>query len=696
MILDGLLTILQTLFGWLFLVITQMLLRIVDIIETFFDIFAGTEPVYYKGEPAYLFNMFFSNKAITNLFWAMAIIAIVIAFGLCIVAVARKVTDVAGTTKHTLGQIISNFIRSMVVILLLNLCIVAALNVTTVIFDRINFSMENADSLHMAQEKRYTNEEFATMTRIMATMGNYAANPSSESRYNVNSCFNAIRGEMLTLFEAGCFDYDFTATKTGKHTWQSALAQVAKAANLKEDLQLDTYYPAVQEAIGLCFDELKTNIHFKPQETAVLAKNTSESLSTAKLIFLVSSMGAEENEQFRSGSFDDALRRSYINGEKNFLSFSDVNEDFAITEINYLIALLVTLACIFFMGKIVLTFIVRMLNLILLYVVSPLFASSMSLDEGSRFQNWTQTFVMQLLAAYASVVMMRIYLFVIPIVVNNDLKFFPIDSVMYDYNIYGQLIFVLAGAWAVSKATSLITGALTGNAGAAVQEADSYFGHLISDAVGTERLYKELERGRNRSIRNKDKKRDRDERKKDAEESRTKTMNELKDVIGGNRDKGRTNTTADKKNHDDSESTLGNAGLDRMRENAGLTRDSDDSGDKSKNMFDKLNDSEVSRSSSSINKLREQMGFSSPSAYAVNDAPESFDIDSLPDLGKGRGATGNTGTKGDTGKTGAAGKSGLNSKSAPSRTRNTGGIKPKSVQQRADMKAKIKKRLSEK
>ena len=111
-----------------------------------------------------------------------------------------------------------------------------------------------------------------------------------------------------------------------------------------------------------------------------------------------------------SGSFDDALRRSYINGEKNFLSFSDVNEDFAITEINYLIALLVTLACILFMGKIVLTFIVRMLNLILLYVVSPLFASSMSLDEGSRFQNWTQTFVMQLLAAYASVVMMRIYL----------------------------------------------------------------------------------------------------------------------------------------------------------------------------------------------------------------------------------------------------------------------------------------------
>ena len=59
MILDGLLTILQSLFGWLFLLILQMLLKIVDALEKFFNIFAGTEPVYYKGEPSYLFDLFF-------------------------------------------------------------------------------------------------------------------------------------------------------------------------------------------------------------------------------------------------------------------------------------------------------------------------------------------------------------------------------------------------------------------------------------------------------------------------------------------------------------------------------------------------------------------------------------------------------------------------------------------------------------
>ena len=133
MVLDGLLTILQSLFGWLFLLILQLLLKIVDIVESFFNVFAGTTEVYYYGEPEYLFNLFFTSAGITNLFWAMVIIAVILSFGFCIVAVARKVTDISGTTKHTLGQIISNFIRSLVVILLLNICIIAALNVTGVI-----------------------------------------------------------------------------------------------------------------------------------------------------------------------------------------------------------------------------------------------------------------------------------------------------------------------------------------------------------------------------------------------------------------------------------------------------------------------------------------------------------------------------------------------------------------------------------
>ena len=605
MILEGLMTILQGLVGWLFLIILQMLLRIVDILERFFDIFAGTAPVYYDGEKSYLFDLFFSNKAITNIFWAMAIIAIIISFGFCIVAVARKVTDVSGTSKHTLGQIISNFIRSLIVILLLNLCITAAIKVTTVIFDRINYSLEHAESLQDEQERRYTDEEFATMVRILATMGNYAANPSAESRYNVNACFNAIRGELTTLYQAGCFNYDFPVVQTGKHTWQSALAQVAKCANLNEDLQLDTYYPTVQEAIILCFDELKTNSTFKPQETAVRGSGLTEKLTTAMMIFFASSMGSEENEQFLNGGFDDALRRSYINGEKDFLSFSDVNEDFAITEINYLVGLIVALACILFLGKVVLLFIVRMLNIMMLYVVSPLFASSMSLDEGSRFQNWTQSFVMQLLSAYASVVMMRIYLLVVPIVVNTKLEFFEPGTFANNYTIYGQLIFVLAGAWAVYKANSLISGALTGYAASAAQEADSAMGNVMNSLIGPGALVRELTRAR----RNKDRAKSHQKGQEKADEAKQQKKNTI-------------NTSRDRRSsRDDSGmSQSDQASLEKMRQKYGMEKVEDNSKKQSKDV--------ASTSSSSLSKMRESMGFDNPNS------PDTFNIDSLPDLGK--------------------------------------------------------------
>lgn len=658
MILEGLLTILQSLVGWLFLVIFQMLLRIVDILERFFDVFAGTAPVYYKGKENYLFDLFLSNQAITNLFWAMAIIAIVISFGFCIVAVARKVTDVSGTSKHTIGQIMSNFIRSLLVILLLNLCVTAAFKVTSVIFDRINYSLEHAESMRDEQEKTYTEEEFATMVRILATMGNYAANPSAESRYNVNACFNAIRGELITLYEAGCFNYDFPVVQTGKHTWQSALAQVAKSADLNEDLQLDTYYPTVQDAVTLCFNELKTNSTFKPQETAVRGTTITEKLTTAMMIFLVSSMGAEENEQFINGGFDDALRRSYINGEKDYLSFDDVFEDFAITQINYLIGIIAALACILFLAKIILMFIVRMLNLILLYVVSPLFASSMSLDEGSRFQNWTQSFVMQLLSAYASVVMMRIYLLVVPIVVNSDLKFFEPGTYASHLTIYGQLLFVLAGAWAVYKANGLIAGALTGNAAGAVQEADSALGHMVSWAIGTDRLWSELGRRRMNKDRAKSHARgqfDKSLRPEGAVNESAQAMKDLKEAITESRDNKRS-TESDKHSggsdkhysrDDSSIDTSGTSGLDQMRKDFRIDKDPG----ASKGFNDAENINSV-RAGSHLDSMRSSMGLDNP--YA----PESFNLDELPDLGKQTGAPkGNTvdngsGTKGTTNITG--------------------------------------------
>jgi hypothetical protein len=486
--------------------------------------------------------------------------------------------------------------------------------------------------------------------------------------------------------------------QTGKHTWQSALAQVAKCANLKEDLQLDTYYPTVQEAIILCFDELKTNSTFKPQETAVRGSSLTEKLTTAMMIFFASSMGSEENEQFKNGGFDDALRRSYINGEKDFLSFSDVNEDFAITEINYLVGLLVALACILFLAKIVLIFIVRMLNIMLLYVVSPLFASSMYLDEGSRFQNWTQSFDMQLLSAYASVVMMRIYLLVVPIVVNTKLEFFEPGTFANNYTIYGQLIFVLAGAWAVYKANGLIAGALTGNAAGAVQEADSALGHMVSWAIGTDRLWSELGRRRMNKDRAKSHARgqfDKSLRPEGAVDESAEAMKELKEAITDSRDNDRlANSDKEQFRDDTSISSAANSSLDKLRGKYKIDKDAGASpGYKEAESMENL------RVSDSLNRLRGDMGLDDPNA------PVSFNLDELPDLGSSRGSRVTNSTRSTAGTRRTAGSTtGSTTGSAAGRTSVSGGTNTLPSQNRnrtsnnrssAQMKASIKSQLKD-
>ena len=138
--------------------ICKWLLRFVELVELFFNVFAGTEKILYGDEKTYLINIFFGHDAVTNAFWAMAIIAMILSIGFTIVALARKVTDISGTTKHTIGQIDSNFIRSMLAILLLNICIVASINVANVLLDQIDFALTNAEVLDVETGARKVDE----------------------------------------------------------------------------------------------------------------------------------------------------------------------------------------------------------------------------------------------------------------------------------------------------------------------------------------------------------------------------------------------------------------------------------------------------------------------------------------------------------------------------------------------------------
>ena len=444
--------------------ICSWLLRFIELVEMFFNVFAGTEKILYGDEKTYLINIFFGHDAVTNAFWAMAIIAMILCIGFTIVALARKITDVTGTAKHTVRQIVSNFVKSMLVILTLNMCVVAAINVSNVVLDQIDFALNNAGVLHVESGGREVDEaEYAAMTRILATVANYNVNKGSEMRYNINACFNAIRTDLQALQSRGFFEYEYAMTPSGKHTWQTALAYAASAADLTVDLNLNQYYPQVDEAITLLVTELNTNPEFKPVKVGT--KEAGIAPNVKVLLFLVSSFGAEHNTMYKNGSMDDALRRGYLNETKDCTDMSTVKKDFDITGINYILLVAGSFIFLMLMLSSIIQFIERLFNLVLLYITGPLFASSMSLDEGGKFQSWLQGFVLQLLGAFGTVFVMRIYLIIMPVMSSKALVFFPNVEGFWGttINYMAQLILIIGGAFAVSKANTIINGALSGN-----------------------------------------------------------------------------------------------------------------------------------------------------------------------------------------------------------------------------------------
>lgn len=489
----------RLLFDWVFVLLCRLmqgLLRLVSFIESFFDVFAGTSKVMYKGSGDFLINIFFGHDAVTNAFWAMALIAIVMAFAFCIVGMARKAADVTDSAKQSVGQIFSNFIRCLIIILLINAISVAAINISNVLLDRINFAMENAAILDQDdQEKHFSDQEYAAMARVLATVANYSVNPSADSRYNINSCFNAIRNDLLALHVNGFFDYDYGLDANGHHTWQSALALLATSADLTKDLNLDTYYSDVAYAVQTVSQEISTYGGFAPVETARASKDGV--ISTDVLIFLIAGMEAAQNGMYNNGSYDDALRRGYVTGEKDYMSLTQVRRDFDIWEMDYLVAYIASIVFVLIMAICIFTFIVRMFNLLLLYLVAPLFASSMPVDDGGKWQSWTQAFVIQLFSGFGSVIAMRLYLIIIPVALSSDLIYFPGEGVWFAVlNRMAQLLMVLGGAWAVLQSSGVITGILAGNPGmAAIQQEGRISGMVTQGAMSAVRGTKQIAGG---------------------------------------------------------------------------------------------------------------------------------------------------------------------------------------------------------
>lgn len=203
--------------------------------------------------------------------------------------------------------------------------------------------------------------------------------------------------------------------------------------------------------------------------TSVL--NGGNKTTLGRIVFMIASLNAAKDSSFNVSNSElkitlgtsskDVYRYPFYVVNSNGVSTRDygditkVMEYFNLADFDYLIGFIAAIFLLFTLAVCLLVFVQRIFEVILLYIVSPYFVSTIPLDDGQKFGRWREMFVAKCFSGFGSAVGMRLYLMVCPMIMSGSIQFFESSSPEMDYLV--KLLFLAGGAWAVYKAGPMIT-----------------------------------------------------------------------------------------------------------------------------------------------------------------------------------------------------------------------------------------------
>lgn len=205
--------------------------------------------------------------------------------------------------------------------------------------------------------------------------------------------------------------------------------------------------------------------------TANAISNSSGDMSLGSIILAVSAVSAGKggwNEAKQEFSLTDPSAPWYKlthNAEfpnYGYLSFAgDIN----ISEIDYIIGFASMIGCIIITLICLVTFIKRIYDIALLYIVSPYFSATIVLDDGQKFREWRNMFIGKCVTGVGSALGMRVFLMMVPIIMGDDIQFFDNGILDLAGGYVLKLVFIIGGMYAVLKAAPMLTSLVSTSAG---------------------------------------------------------------------------------------------------------------------------------------------------------------------------------------------------------------------------------------
>ena len=164
------------------------------------------------------------------------------------------------------------------------------------------------------------------------------------------------------------------------------------------------------------------------------------------------------------------IERMFITGELNYNSLSVVQQYYDLADMNFFVGIASGLLILIMFVISAIIFVQRIFDIILLYIISPASVATIPLDDGGRFRIWREMLISKVLGAYGIILSMNIFFLIVPQL--SQITFF---SNSFQNGIV-QLLFILGGAFAITKANMVISQLTGSNAGA--QEAQQMLGNI--------------------------------------------------------------------------------------------------------------------------------------------------------------------------------------------------------------------------
>ncbi len=475
---DAISTALGNFIGKLCYYAVTALLKVIEVVYRFFEVFSGGSMVKYQNTDKFLVDVFFGNNRINQVYWGMALIGFVIIIAVTILAVIKKSFDIDGKEQRSMGTILLDAGRSGLTILLVSFALTAVLNLTNIVIGRMKYLFNASGNLDTPIYMEFSDAQFATMARIYNTIGNYSLNESYNSRYNLNSCYNEIREDLLLLQDQQVFD--FTYNTDGGETWQSMLAKLDRAGDPGYEHSIEVYDPCSTVLLEI-MEVMRTSKNFYP--VASVTNETwgtlEEDASIDRIIFLMGTLSAARNSRYNQDpQITDGLRGAYYRGEKNIYSYGTVSDDFntGLVGISYVLIVLAGWFTLKNLFTCIFNCIARIFNLLGLYIIAPPIAGIRPLDGGAMFKQWIQATTIQMFGIFGCIIPMRLVILFIPIILDGGLEFFS-DSVTM--NVMAKVVMIIASMEAAQRFSGVITGILSGASGMAALRAGD-----MSDKAG--------------------------------------------------------------------------------------------------------------------------------------------------------------------------------------------------------------------